>query len=43
MVLEVLDSADEPAYVLALVAAGYLLSICEPDWFEHRATRATGP
>jgi len=36
MVLEVSDSADEGAYVPALEAAGYVLRIREPDWFEHR-------
>src|SRR5690349_12575737 len=36
MVLEVPDSADEAAYVPALEAAGYVLNIREPDWFEHR-------
>jgi GrpB-like predicted nucleotidyltransferase (UPF0157 family) len=36
MVLEVLDSADESAYVPPLVAAGYALSIREPDWLQHR-------
>jgi GrpB-like predicted nucleotidyltransferase (UPF0157 family) len=36
MVLEVPDSADEPAYVPALEAAGYVLRIREPDWFAHR-------
>jgi GrpB-like predicted nucleotidyltransferase (UPF0157 family) len=30
------DSADEPAYVPDLEAAGYRLVIREPDWFEHR-------
>jgi GrpB-like predicted nucleotidyltransferase (UPF0157 family) len=30
------DSADEAAYVPALEAAGYVLRIREPDWFEHR-------
>ena len=34
--LEVLDSADEAAYVTALEATGYILRIREPDWFEHR-------
>lgn len=34
--LEVPDSADEPAYVPDLEAAGYPLRIREPDWFEHR-------
>jgi GrpB-like predicted nucleotidyltransferase (UPF0157 family) len=36
IVLEVPDSADEPAYVPALEAAGYVLWSREPDWFEHR-------
>ena len=34
--LEVPDSADEPAYVEELEAAGYLLRVREPEWFEHR-------
>jgi GrpB-like predicted nucleotidyltransferase (UPF0157 family) len=34
--LEVPDSADEPAYVPEMEAAGYVLRIREPDWFEHR-------
>ena len=36
IVLVVADSADEGAYVPTLEAAGYLLRIREPDWFEHR-------
>jgi GrpB-like predicted nucleotidyltransferase (UPF0157 family) len=36
VVLEVPDSADEPTYVPALEAVGYVLRIHEPDWFEHR-------
>lgn len=36
IVLVVANSADEPAYVPALEAAGYTLSIREPDWYEHR-------
>jgi GrpB-like predicted nucleotidyltransferase (UPF0157 family) len=36
MVLEVVDSSDEAAYVSALEAAGYALAVREPDWFEHR-------
>jgi GrpB-like predicted nucleotidyltransferase (UPF0157 family) len=36
IVLAVPDSADEDAYVPALEAAGYVLRIREPDWFEHR-------
>ncbi len=34
--LGVPDSADEDAYVPAMEAAGYVLRIREPDWFEHR-------
>jgi GrpB-like predicted nucleotidyltransferase (UPF0157 family) len=34
--LEVPDSADEPAYVGDLGAAGYVLRAREPEWFEHR-------
>src|SRR5438874_5588748 len=30
------ELADEPAYVPALEAAGYVLRIREPDWYEHR-------
>ena len=36
MVLVVADSADERAYVANLEAAGYVLQIREPDWYEHR-------
>jgi len=39
MILVVADSADEPAYVVPLEAAGYVLRIREPDWFEHRLLR----
>jgi GrpB-like predicted nucleotidyltransferase (UPF0157 family) len=31
-----LVSADEAAYVAALEAAGYVLRVREPEWFEHR-------
>jgi GrpB-like predicted nucleotidyltransferase (UPF0157 family) len=34
--MEVADPADEPAYVPDLEAAGYVLRIREPEWFEHR-------
>jgi GrpB-like predicted nucleotidyltransferase (UPF0157 family) len=34
--LEVPDSAAEAAYVPELEAAGYVLRVREPDWFEHR-------
>jgi GrpB-like predicted nucleotidyltransferase (UPF0157 family) len=36
ILLVVLDSADESSYVPTLEAAGYVLSIREPDWHEHR-------
>jgi GrpB-like predicted nucleotidyltransferase (UPF0157 family) len=36
IVLAVPDSADEQAYVPALQAAGYVLRVREPGWFEHR-------
>ena len=36
MILAVADSADEPAYLPALEAGGYVLRIREPDWLEHR-------
>ena len=35
-VLAVADSSDEASYVPALEAAGYVLRIREPDWYEHR-------
>lgn len=34
--LVVADTSDEPAYVPALEAAGYVLWVREPEWFEHR-------
>jgi GrpB-like predicted nucleotidyltransferase (UPF0157 family) len=43
MVLVVADSADEPAYVPALEAAGCVLRIREPDWYEHRMFRRSDP
>jgi GrpB-like predicted nucleotidyltransferase (UPF0157 family) len=36
MLLVVSNTADEPSYVPALEAAGYVLRIREPDWYEHR-------
>jgi GrpB-like predicted nucleotidyltransferase (UPF0157 family) len=36
IVLEVADSAVEGAYGPALEAAGYVVRIREPEWFEHR-------
>ncbi|MFL5641203.1 MAG: GrpB family protein [Chloroflexota bacterium] len=43
MVLAVADSSDEEAYVPALEAAGYILRIREPDWYEHRLFRGSDP
>jgi GrpB-like predicted nucleotidyltransferase (UPF0157 family) len=39
IVLEVPDSSDEAAYLPDLEAAGYPLTIREPDWFEHRVCK----
>ena len=36
MLLVVQNTADEPSYVPDLEAAGYVLTIREPDWYEHR-------
>jgi GrpB-like predicted nucleotidyltransferase (UPF0157 family) len=36
IVLEVPDAADEDAYLPSLEAAGYVLTIRESDWLEHR-------
>ena len=36
VLLVVADSAEEDGYAPALGAAGYVLSIREPDWYEHR-------
>jgi GrpB-like predicted nucleotidyltransferase (UPF0157 family) len=36
MCLVVTDSSEEEAYVPALEAAGYVLRIREPEWYEHR-------
>ena len=43
ILLVVHDSADEPAYVPDLEAAGYELVIREPDWHEHRVFKGVGP
>jgi GrpB-like predicted nucleotidyltransferase (UPF0157 family) len=42
MVLAVADSADEAAYVPVMEAAGYVLRIREPEWFEHRVFKGPG-
>jgi len=36
ILLVVPDSSDEPSYVPALEAEGYVLRIREPAWYEHR-------
>jgi GrpB-like predicted nucleotidyltransferase (UPF0157 family) len=36
IVLAVPDSSDESAYVPDLEAAGYVVRIREPEWYEHR-------
>jgi GrpB-like predicted nucleotidyltransferase (UPF0157 family) len=41
--LVVPDSVDEGAYVPGLEAAGYVLRLREPDWFEHRLLRHEDP
>jgi GrpB-like predicted nucleotidyltransferase (UPF0157 family) len=42
IVVAVPDSADEAAYVPAMEAAGYVLRIREPAWFEHRLFNGPG-
>ncbi|HEY0009906.1 MAG TPA: GrpB family protein, partial [Tepidisphaeraceae bacterium] len=39
VIVVVPNSADEPAYLPALLAAGYVLRVREPDWHEHRMLR----
>jgi GrpB-like predicted nucleotidyltransferase (UPF0157 family) len=41
--LVVADTTDEDAYVPPLEAAGYVLRVREPDWFEHRMLRGSDP
>jgi len=43
IILEVADTTDEDAYVPPLEAAGYVLRIREPDWFEHRLLKGVDP
>jgi GrpB-like predicted nucleotidyltransferase (UPF0157 family) len=43
IVLLVMDSADEAAYVPDLEAAGYQLQFREPEWYEHRFLRDFDP
>lgn len=39
VVVVVEDSSDENAYLPALLAAGYVLRVREPDWHQHRMLR----
>ena len=39
LLLALADSSDEAAYVAPMEAAGYVLRIREPEWFEHRLFR----
>ena len=41
--LIVADSSDEDAYIPELEAAGYVLRIREPDWYEHRCLVGDDP
>lgn len=41
--LVVADTTDEEGYVPQLEAAGYVLRVREPDWYEHRMLRGTDP
>jgi len=43
MTLAVADTTAEGDYVPPLEAAGYVLRIREPDWYEHRMLRGTDP
>lgn len=39
ILVEVLDSGDETAYLTQMEAAGYVLRVREPEWHEHRMFR----
>ncbi len=39
IIVVVADPADEPSYLPAMLAAGYVLRVREPDWHEHRMVR----
>lgn len=43
VILVVRSSVDESAYVRPLAAAGYVLRVREPDWFEHRLLKRKDP
>ena len=42
IIVQVQNSGDEPAYLPALLAAGYVLRVCEPNWHQHRMVRTPG-
>jgi GrpB-like predicted nucleotidyltransferase (UPF0157 family) len=39
IIVQVENSGDEPAYLPALLAAGYVLRVCEPNWHQHQMIR----
>ena len=39
IVVQVENSGNEPAYLSALLRAGYVLRVREPDWHQHRMLR----
>jgi GrpB-like predicted nucleotidyltransferase (UPF0157 family) len=43
MCLVVSDSSNEGSYVPVLEAAGYVLRIREPEWYEHRLLKGPDP
>ena len=43
ILLAVANSADEDAYVPALIAQGFRLHLREPDWYEHRVMKGDDP
>ena len=43
IVLAVVDSAGEDAYVPALTGVGFRFHLREPQWFEHRLMKADDP
>ena len=41
IVVQVENSGNEPAYLSALLRAGYVLRVREPDWHQHRMLRTS--
>ena len=41
IVVQVENSGNEPAYLPALLTAGYVLRVREPDWHQHRMLRTS--